>query len=59
MGKISPWETPLGVVTQGMDSVVDQLYKGYGDQQNFNPKGVNQVTLQQRGNDYLRCQQRT
>lgn len=53
LGK-TPWETPLGVVTQGMESVVDHFYQGYGDQQPFNKDGINQVTLQQLGNEYLR-----
>lgn len=48
------WETPLGVVTQGMDSVVDKFYTGYGDQQPFNKDGINQGTLQQQGNEYLK-----
>lgn len=50
----APWETPLGVVTEGMEDVVDKLYKGYRDQQPFNTAGVNQQTLMQRGNEYLR-----
>ncbi|CAN0129694.1 unnamed protein product [Ectocarpus sp. 6 AP-2014] len=53
LGK-TPWETPLGIVTQGMDTVVDKFYTGYGDQQPFNQDGINQGTLQSRGNAYLR-----
>ncbi|CAN0464597.1 unnamed protein product, partial [Ectocarpus sp. 8 AP-2014] len=53
LGK-TPWETPLGIVTQGMDTVVDKFYTGYGDQHPFNEDGINQVTLQSRGNAYLR-----
>lgn len=37
-----------------MESVVDRFYQGYGDQQPFNKDGINQGTLQQRGNEYLR-----
>lgn len=51
----SPWETPVGIVTKGMNSVVDKFYQGYGDQQPFNKDGISQVKLQQRGNEYLRC----
>ncbi|CAM9428313.1 unnamed protein product, partial [Hapterophycus canaliculatus] len=52
LGK-SPWETPFGVVTEGMDSVVDKFYQGYGDQQPFNQDGISQGMLQKRGNEYL------
>lgn len=45
---------PFGVVTKGMETVIDKLYNGYGDQQGFNPEGVSQGKLQQQGNDYLR-----
>lgn len=41
-------------MTHGMESVVDKFYQGYGDQQPFNKDGINQGTLQQRGNEYLR-----
>lgn len=58
LGK-TPWETPLGIVTQGMDTVVDKFYTGYGDQQPFNENGINQGTLQTRGNAYLRYAQRS
>lgn len=51
----APWETPFGMVTDGMESVVDKLYTGYRDQQPFNPNGVNQGKLANEGNDYLRC----
>ncbi|CAN0350705.1 unnamed protein product [Ascophyllum nodosum] len=50
----APWETPFGVVTTGMETVIDNLYMGYGDQLPFNKNGVNQGILQQRGNAYLR-----
>lgn len=53
LGK-TPWETPFGRVTQGMETVVDKFYQGYGDQYPFNEDGINQGTLQQRGNEYLR-----
>jgi len=53
LGK-TPWETPFGEVTEGMDTVVDKLYTGYGDQKPFNEDGVDQGVLQQRGNEYLR-----
>ncbi|CAM9327298.1 unnamed protein product, partial [Choristocarpus tenellus] len=53
LGK-SVWETPIGTVTSGMDSVVDKLYSGYGDQAGFNKGGVNQGRLQREGNSYLR-----
>ncbi|CAN0089257.1 unnamed protein product, partial [Ectocarpus sp. 13 AM-2016] len=53
LGK-TPWETPLGIVTQGMDTVVDKFYTGYGDQFPFNQDGINQGTLHSRGNEYLR-----
>lgn len=50
----APWETPLGVVTRGMNTVVDKLYNGYGDQKPFNPDGVDQRMVQTEGNAYLR-----
>lgn len=53
LGK-SPWETPLGVVTAGMETLIDTLYTGYGDQAPFNAGGVDQRILQNRGNEYLR-----
>ncbi len=53
LGK-TPWETPFGFVTEGMDTVVDEFYTGYGDQKPFNQDGIDQGVLQQRGNEYLR-----
>lgn len=50
----APWEVPFGVVTEGMKTIVDKLYTGYGEQQPFNPNGVDQSRLQEEGNSYLR-----
>ena len=50
----APWETPLGLVTDGMETVVDQLFTGYGDQKPFNKKGIDQGIFQNRGNAYIR-----
>lgn len=50
----TPWEVPFGVVTHGMDTVIDKLYQGYGDQYDFNPGGVNQGKLMRVGNGYLK-----
>lgn len=50
----APWETPLGMVTEGMDTVVDKLFTGYGDQKPFNKKGIDQSIFQNRGNAYIR-----
>ncbi len=41
LGK-APWEVPLGRVIEGMDSVIDQLYSGYGEIFPFNKAGVDQ-----------------
>ncbi|CAN0000226.1 unnamed protein product [Discosporangium mesarthrocarpum] len=53
LGK-APWETPFGLVTSGMRSIVDKLYTGYGDQEGYNKGGVSQEKLQRYGNSYLR-----
>lgn len=37
-----------------MDTLIDTLYTGYGDQDPFNSGGVDQRILQNRGNEYLR-----
>ncbi|CAM9946328.1 unnamed protein product [Phaeothamnion confervicola] len=57
LGK-SAWETPIGIVTSGMETVVDKFYQGYGDQRPYNDKGkdygVDQGRIFEEGNAYLR-----
>lgn len=53
LGRAS-WETPIGVVTEGFEEVVEQFYSGYGDQKPFNPDGIDQRKIFVEGNDYVR-----
>lgn len=55
LGKPSaPWEVPFGVVSKGMDTVVDKLYSGYGEMYRYNPNGIDQGKLMKLGNQYLK-----
>lgn len=48
----SPWEVPVGYVTQGMEVV--ESFQSYGDISAFNPKGPNQNKLRNRGKAYVK-----
>jgi cyclophilin family peptidyl-prolyl cis-trans isomerase len=44
---------PFGRVVQGMDSVVDSLYSGYGEQSGGGVRGGDQSRIVAQGNAYL------
>jgi hypothetical protein len=50
----SPWETPIGIVKYGMETV-DKFYAGYGDVAPFG-NGPQQGELYARGNEYVASQ---
>ncbi|GMI26529.1 hypothetical protein TrRE_jg10737, partial [Triparma retinervis] len=50
LGK-SPWEVPLGYVSEGMDVV--ESFHSYGDISAFNSKGPNQNKMRNRGEEYV------
>ena len=50
LGK-SPWESPVGEVTSGMNVV--ESFKSYGDISAFNKKGPNTNKIRNRGSEYV------
>eukprot|EP00416_Gambierdiscus_australes_P044188 CAMPEP_0171104522 /NCGR_PEP_ID=MMETSP0766_2-20121228/60814_1 /TAXON_ID=439317 /ORGANISM="Gambierdiscus australes, Strain CAWD 149" /LENGTH=210 /DNA_ID=CAMNT_0011565165 /DNA_START=21 /DNA_END=653 /DNA_ORIENTATION=+ len=52
LGK-SPWETPIGRVTEQSMDVLAQIYTGYGDMPPWG-KGPDPALIQRQGNDYVR-----
>lgn len=50
-GKTNPWETPIGVVTDGMD-VIKNLYSDYGDVKPFG-NGPDQFKIESVGRSYI------
>lgn len=52
LGK-EPWETPFGVIIESQITL-DNLYKGYGEMQPFNKKGIDQQIIFLKGNHYVR-----
>lgn len=51
LGK-SPWEVPLGYVSEGIDVV--ESFHSYGDISVFNKKGPNQNKVRNRGEEYVK-----
>mmetsp|Transcript_16276 Transcript_16276/g.33494 ORF Transcript_16276/g.33494 Transcript_16276/m.33494 type:complete len:266 (+) Transcript_16276:123-920(+) len=48
----SPWEVPVGYVTEGMEVV--ESFHSYGDLSVFNPKGPDQNKLRNQGETYVK-----